>query len=209
MIDSSKCFSILATTCGQFAGQFESVAFNELRDSPYLRDGEDVIYPDETPASDVLQDLAEEMDERYRLFQKTGVDTRDDYVEKTGQMLPRIVCICDEYFDLINRGKKYKEAVETQICRLGAKARAAAIHLIIATQYPSRKVIKGALDANLPARIGLKMSKSIESNMLLGTAGAENLLGDGDLLFKDIGEPRRLQAPLLSKEQRKDIFAKR
>ena len=183
-------------------------AFNELRGSPYLRDGEDVIYPDETPASDVLQDLAEEMDERYRLFQKAGVDTRDDYVKTTGQMLPRIVCICDEYFDLINRGKKYRDAVEAQICRLGAKARAAAIHLIIATQHPSRKVIKGALDANLPARIGLKMSKSIESNMLLGSSGAENLLGHGDLLFKDIGEPKRLQAPLLSDEQRKEIFSK-
>jgi len=80
--------------------------------------------------------------------------------------------------------------------------------LIIATRQPSRQVIKGALDANIPARVGFKMSKAIESNMLLNQKGAENLLGSGDLLFKDIGEPVRLQAPYLVPEQRIELFQK-
>ncbi len=89
----------------------------------------------------------------------------------------------------------------------GVKARAAGIHLILATQQPSRQVIKGALDANIPTRLGFKTNKAIESKMLLNTSGAENLLGKGDFLFKDIGDPIRLQAPLLTPELRKEIFS--
>jgi DNA segregation ATPase FtsK/SpoIIIE-like protein len=85
-----------------------------------------------------------------------------------------------------------------QVSLLGAKARAAGIHLILATQQPSREVIKGVLDSNIPARVGLMMVKREESKMLLGQAGAEHLLGKGDLLFRDVGDPIRLQAPLLS-----------
>ena len=181
-------------------------AFNELQKSPFLHSKEALVYPDEIQADEVLQKLAQEMEKRYRIFQDAGVDCRNDYVQRSGRAMARIVCICDEYYDLINRGKKYREGVESQIFRLGAKARAAAIHLIIATQQPSRKVIKGALDANIPARIGLKMNKAMESNMLLGTKGAERLLGNGDLLFKDIGEPERLQALLLSEKSRRQLF---
>jgi len=74
---------------------------------------------------------------------------------------------------------------------------AAGIHFILATQQPSREVIKGVLDFNIPARVALMMIKWEESKMLLGQAGAESLLGKGDLLFRDVGEPVRLQAPLL------------
>ena len=92
---------------------------------------------------------------------------------------------------------------------MGAKARAAGIHLILATQQPSRQTIKGPLDANIPARIGLKMQKPLESQMLLSESGAERLLGYGDLLFRDLGPPRRLQAPLLSEQDRDTIFGRR
>ncbi len=181
-------------------------AFNELKGSPFLMDQNALVYPDEQYAADVLARLADEMDLRYTRLQQAGVDTQDQFIIMTGEKMPRIICVCDEYFDLISRGKQEREDVETQIFRLGAKARAVGIHLIIATQHPGRRVIKGALDANLPARVGLKMNKDIESKMLLDQKGAENLLGKGDLLFKDIGDPVRLQAPYLSPEERQHIF---
>jgi DNA segregation ATPase FtsK/SpoIIIE, S-DNA-T family len=73
--------------------------------------------------------------------------------------------------------------------------------LIVATQEVGRETIGGLLDANLGARVGLRMGKDIESRLLLGQNGAENLRGNGDLLFKDIGEPIRLQAPFLPKDR--------
>lgn len=181
-------------------------AFAELKNSPFLLNQEALVYPDEQSAENLLEELANEMDQRYRALQESSTDNRDQHVIKTGELMPRIICICDEYADLINRDKKARALIEKQIFRLGTKARAAGIHLIIATQQPSREVIRGALDANLPARIGLSMSKAIESNMLLNQKGAENLLGKGDLLFKDIGDPVRLQSPLLTTEKRTEIF---
>ena len=181
-------------------------AFSELKGSPFLLDSDALVYPDEQLAAAVLARLADEMDGRYKLLQDAGVDTRDQFVMKTGKIMPRILCVCDEYFDLISRGEKERKELEAQIFRLGAKARTAGIHLIIATQQPSRQTIKGALDANIPARVALKMSKAIESNMLISQNGAENLLGSGDLLFKDIGDPIRLQSPYLPPKERKELF---
>jgi DNA segregation ATPase FtsK/SpoIIIE-like protein len=108
--------------------------------------------------------------------------------------------VCDEYADLLTRGRAERKAVERQVIRLGSKARAAGIHLMVATQQPSREVIKGALDAVIPARVGLQMARDIESRMLLGVPGAETLLGHGDLLFKDLGDPVRLQGLWLDGE---------
>ena len=137
------------------------------------------------------------MERRYVLFQEAGVDNVNQYVSTTRHVLPRIVCVCDEYYALIAGDSKKRKEIETQITLLGAKARAAGIHLILATQQPSREVVKGVLDSNIPARVGLMMVKKEESKMLLGQGGAENLLGKGDLLFRDVGDPIRLQAPLL------------
>lgn len=178
-------------------------AFHALRNSPYL--WLPLVFPDEQPADEVLKKLCAEMDERYRLLD--GADTIVEAAAKSDKPLPRIVCVCDEYRDLISRGTKERKQIEEQICRLGAKARAAGIHLILATQEPSRDTIKGPLDSNMPARVGLRMGRYLESNMLLGEAGAEKLLGHGDLLFKDINCPRRLQAPLLTEENRNEIFS--
>ncbi|MCP4108033.1 MAG: DNA translocase FtsK [Desulfobacteraceae bacterium] len=184
-------------------------AFNEFSNSPFLMNDNALVYPDEQSAKNLLIQLGDEMDRRYRLLQDVQVDTRKQFIMKTGKMMPLIVSVCDEYYDLVNRDRKERDELEEQIFRLGAKARAAGIHLIIATQQPSRQTIKGALDTNIPARIGLKMSKSIESNMLLSQKGAENLLGKGDLLFKNIGDPIRLQSPYLLSEERKIIFEAR
>jgi len=172
-------------------------AFNELADSPYLLTPESLVFPDAQPVGDVLKELVREMERRYVLFQKAGVDNINQYVGTTRHVLSRIVCICDEYYALIAGDSKKRKQIETQISLLGAKARAAGIHLILATQQPSREVVKGVLDSNIPARVGLMMVKKEESKMLLGQNGAENLLGKGDLLFRDVGDPVRLQAPLL------------
>lgn len=180
-------------------------AFHALRASSFL--WRPLVFPDEQSASNVLEELAEEMDARYRRLD--GADSIDQLAARTDQPLPRIVCVCDEYRDLISLSKEERKRIESHICRLGAKARAAGIHLILATQQPSRDTIKGPLDANIPARVGLKMGKALESNMLLSEHGAEKLLGHGDLLFKDIGRPRRLQAPLLTEANRAAIFGGR
>lgn len=180
-------------------------AFHALQDSPYL--WRPIVFPDEHSTVDILKQLSDEMDRRYRVSE--GADSFSQMAAKSETPLPRIVCVCDEYRDLISRNRKERKGIEEQICRLGAKARAAGIHLILATQEPSRDTIKGPLDSNIPARVGLKMGKRLESTMLLNEAGAEKLLGNGDLLFKDIGQPRRLQAPLLTDENRAEIFGKR
>jgi len=172
-------------------------AFNEFAESPYLLTPESLVFPDARPVVDVLEELVSEMERRYVAFQEAGVDTLNQYRGSTQQILPRIVCVCDEYYALIAGDTKKRKEVETQVSLLGAKARAAGIHLILATQQPSREVVKGVLDSNIPARVGLMMVKREESKMLLGQTGAENLLGKGDLLFRDVGDPVRLQAPLL------------
>jgi len=173
-------------------------AFNEFANSPYLLTSESLVFPDAQPVEDVLKELVREMERRYVRFQKAGVDNVNQYAESTRKMFARIVCVCDEYYALIAGDSKKRKEIETQISFLGAKARAAGIHLVLATQQPSREVVKGVLDSNIPARVGLMMVKKEESKMLLGRTGAENLLGKGDLLFRDVGDPVRLQAPLLS-----------
>ncbi len=172
-------------------------AFNEFAESPYLLTPDSLVFPDARPTESVLKELVSEMEHRYVSFQKAGVDNLNQYWDSGREMFPRIVCVCDEYYALIAGDSKKRKEIETQISLLGAKARAAGIHLILATQQPSREVVKGVLDSNIPARVGLMMVKREESKMLLGQAGAENLLGKGDLLYRDIGDPVRLQAPLL------------
>jgi DNA segregation ATPase FtsK/SpoIIIE, S-DNA-T family len=173
------------------------IAFREFIGSPFLLRPESLVFPDSQPVLEVLNDLVAEMDRRYALLHRSGKDGLGEYVRSTGRVLPRIVCMCDEYFALVSGDLKMRKEIESRISLLGAKARAAGIHLILATQQPGREVIRGALDSNIPGRIGLMMVKREESRMLLGCAGAEKLLGKGDLLFRDVGDPVRLQAPLI------------
>ena len=181
--------------------------FSDLQGSPFLWNDSALVYPDEQPAADVLAVLADEMDRRYRRFEQVQVEHLDAYNQTHDPPLPRIVCVCDEYADLINRDREERKTIEARINRLGQKARSAGIHLLIATQHPSRQIVRGTLDANLPARIGFKMNRDIESKMVLNQRGAEHLLGAGDMLFKSIGEVKRLQAPLMRPEERLRFFA--
>ncbi|MBV9744614.1 MAG: DNA translocase FtsK, partial [Acidobacteriia bacterium] len=177
-------------------------AFNELAGSPYLWADRRIVYPDELSPLELFDELIEEMERRYRAFQATGADHLAA-LQQQGGTFPRIVCVCDEYADLLTHDRK---EIEERIGRLGQKARAAGIHLVLAVQQPSREMVKGALQANIPARVALRVTSRIESNMLLDRAGAEDLLGNGDLLFKDIGQPVRPQGVFLPPGERRIIF---
>ena len=175
-------------------------AFSDLQNSPFLWTQEQgAVVP-------LLSSLIEEMDRRYRLMGDEGVLDVANLPAKARLACPRIVFICDEYADLVaHRGDRRE--IEERIAVLGGKARAAGIHLVIATQRPSRDILDGALRANLAAKVALKTNSSIESRLVLGVPGAESLLGEGDLLYQDAGGPVRLQAPLLSSTDRAEWMA--
>jgi len=105
--------------------------------------------------------------------------------------------------------KKDREKIEMAINQLGAKARAAGIHLVIATQDPRAQILSPALKANLGGRVCLKTTSATQSRMIIEENGAEALLGHGDLLFKTTGDPVRLQAPLLEEDERIELFGPR
>lgn len=180
-------------------------AFHDLQGSPYLR--QPLVFPDEpnTDITEVLDELIEEMERRYAMFD--GCSSLAELIDRRGTPIPRIVCVCDEYGDLMIGSTTQRKAIEQRITRLGAKARASGIHLILATQQPSRKTITGAIQTNLPGRVGLSMSSATESRMMFDQGGAENLLGKGDLLYKDIGASKRYQAVFLNDHQRRHIFS--
>jgi len=178
-------------------------AFAELKGSPFV---DALVYPPEHSVMDVLDPLIEEMERRYELFERNLVSDLPEYRAKTGKVLPRMVCVCDEYADLLVDRAATRD-VGAAINRLGAKARAAGIHLIIATQYPDRKTVEGALKMNLSGRICLRVSNHQQSNMIINRSGAERLLGKGDLFFLSIGDPVRLQSPYLSPQDRARIFS--
>ena len=183
-------------------------AFNGMEGSPYLYKGWDVLHPFDRPIAEVLDILIEEMNTRNLLFKEKGADDLAAFVAKTGKPLPRIVLFCDEYFDLIAE-KKTRQDIEMKVARLGSKGRSSGIHLIIATQYPKADVVTGVLKANLSGRVCLRMTDAKQSQVVLGQSGAERLLGKGDLLFQDVGEPKRLQAAFLPEPDRKRIFSLR
>jgi len=180
-------------------------AFNGLESSPYVYQGWGVLHPVDRSIAEVLDVLIEEMNKRNLLFKQQGVDELAGYAVKTGKPLPRIVLFCDEYFDLI-ADKANRKEIETRVARLGAKGRSSGIHLVIATQYPKADVVTGVIKANLSGRVCLRMTDGKQSQVVLGQPGAERLLGKGDLLFQDIGEPKRLQAAYLPEDERKHIF---
>lgn len=153
-----------------------------------------LVPPHPGAAEEALHALGDEMERRCRLMEEHGVDSVGAVSARTGQPIPRIFGIIDEYAALIRTDRLTRRAIERQITRLGQRARAAGIHLIIATEHPGREIIRGTLDANFPSRIAFRMEKAIESKLLLNQPGAETLLGDGDLLFRDGGESIRLQA---------------
>ena len=167
-------------------------------------------------ASRALQKVVDEMENRYELFSKVGARNIAGYnakvVEYNAQSeykqvpLPLIVVIVDELADLMMVASK---EVEDAIIRLGQKARAAGIHMILATQRPSVDVISGLIKANVPSRIAFAVSSGTDSRTILDENGAEKLLGRGDMLFKPIDEnhPVRLQGSFISDEDVERIVA--
>jgi S-DNA-T family DNA segregation ATPase FtsK/SpoIIIE len=180
-------------------------AFNEMEASPYLYQGWDVLHPADRSIAEVLDVLIEEMNRRNLLFKQHGADDLAGYVTKTGKPLARIVVMCDEYFDLI-ADKKTRREVEMRVARLASKGRSSGMHLILATQFPKADVVTSVIKANLQGRVCLRMTDGSQSQVMLGQYGAEQLLGKGDLLFQDIGEPKRLQALFLPEADRVRIF---
>jgi S-DNA-T family DNA segregation ATPase FtsK/SpoIIIE len=179
-------------------------AFPALGSSPFLYRHRPILFQ----ADDILpllDELVQEMENRYGLFERRKVKDLKKYNEVQAGALPRIVCICDEYADLVLADSKRGKEMERRIARIGAMGRAAGIHLLLATQRPSREVVKGVIRANMNARVALKVNEKLESRIILEQNGAETLLGNGDLLFKDLGPAIRLQSPLISDEDLKRV----
>jgi S-DNA-T family DNA segregation ATPase FtsK/SpoIIIE len=171
------------------------VTFGKAGQSPFLLYPEALLFtPEDAIAGFDL--LRQTMEERYQLFATHQcVDLEALRRMRPDISLPRIVLFCDEYGNLVAR-KKDRDAIETAIVQLGAKARAAGIHLIIATQDPRAQILTPALKNNLEARVRLRTASSTQSRMMLEQNGAEALLGHGDLLFRQAGQIVRLQALL-------------
>lgn len=163
------------------------------------------VVTDPRKAAGALAWAVQEMDNRYNLFAEKGVRDLKGYnkaVEKNAETgkLPQIVIIIDELADLMMVAKN---DVEDAICRLAQKARAAGMHLVIATQRPSVDVITGLIKANVPSRIAFAVSSQVDSRTILDSIGAEKLLGKGDMLYFPSGAPKpsRVQGAFVTDDE--------
>ena len=163
------------------------------------------VVTDPKKAAGALAWAVQEMDNRYNLFAQKGVRDLKGYnkaieKEEGAGKLPQIVIIVDELADLMMVAAK---DVEESICRLAQKARAAGMHLVIATQRPSVDVITGLIKANVPSRIAFAVSSQVDSRTILDSVGAEKLLGKGDMLFFPAGAPKpvRVQGAFVSDDE--------
>ena len=161
------------------------------------------VVTDAKKAAGALMWAVQEMVHRYSLFAEKGVRDIKGYnkiLENDGEKLPHIVIIIDELADLMMVAAK---DVEDAICRLAQMARAAGMHLVIATQRPSVDVITGLIKANVPSRIAFAVSSGVDSRTILDMYGAEKLLGKGDMLFSPVGssKPQRIQGAFISDEE--------
>lgn len=163
------------------------------------------VVTDPKKAASALYWAVNEMTQRYKLFADNNVRNIESYnklidTKSIGEKLPQIIIIIDELADLMMVAAN---DVEDAICRLAQMARAAGMHLVIATQRPSVDVITGVIKANIPSRISFAVSSQIDSRTILDMAGAEKLLGKGDMLFLPIGEnkPIRIQGAFISEKE--------
>lgn len=174
------------------------------------------VVKDPKKASAALGWAVAEMTGRYQKFADAGVrdiksyNTRMDKLTNKNdpeyQKMPQIVIIVDEFADLMMVAPG---EVEDSVCRLAQLARAAGIHLVLATQRPSVNVITGLIKANIPSRIALSVSSAVDSRTIIDSAGAEKLLGNGDMLFapQNLPKPIRVQGAFVSDEERDGVVA--
>ncbi|MDY2684836.1 MAG: DNA translocase FtsK, partial [Selenomonadaceae bacterium] len=158
-------------------------------------------------AASVLNWSVQEMENRYAKFAACNVRNMDTYNKKfPDEKMPAIVIIIDELADLMMVAP---HDVEDAICRLAQKARAAGIHMVLATQRPSVDVITGIIKANIPSRISFAVSSQIDSRTILDRSGAEKLLGKGDMLFYPVGasKPLRVQGAFISDDEVEKLLA--
>ena len=169
------------------------------------------VVTDPRKAAGALGWAVTEMEKRYKMLSDRKVRNIEEYnefVENLGdpeiEKMPYIVIMIDEFADLMQTASK---EVEDHIARIAAKARAAGIHLLLATQRPSVDVITGVIKANIPTRIALTTSSQIDSRTIIDAAGAEKLLGRGDMLFSPVGtnKPKRVQGCFVSNEEIKEV----
>lgn len=171
-------------------------------------DDDDAIITDTAKVLSVLNSLCIEMDDRYALLKKAGEREIEGYNAKfeSGALneaeghkyLPYIVLIVDEFADLILTGGK---EIETPIMRIAQKGRAAGMHMIIATQRPSRQVLTGLIKANCPARIAFRVTQRIDSGIILDEQGADALTGRGDMIYKNGDVHERVQCAFISNQE--------
>ncbi len=163
------------------------------------------VVTEPSKASGALKWAVLEMERRYHTFAETGVRDLASYNNRCEsnedmEKMPQIVIIIDELADLMMVARN---EVEDSICRLAQKARAAGMHLVLATQRPSVNVITGVIKANIPSRVAFAVSSQVDSRTILDISGAEKLLGKGDMLFSPIGmsKPKRVQGCFVSDEE--------
>ncbi|MCS6950190.1 MAG: DNA translocase FtsK, partial [bacterium] len=160
------------------------------------------VVKDVKQAAGILRAAIKEMERRYDLFSRAGVRNIDGYNSRVAEeeKLPYVVIVVDELADLMMQAAA---EVETSICRLAQLARATGIHLVIATQRPSVDVITGTIKANISSRIAFAVSSQVDSRTILDMAGAERLIGRGDMLFLpiDASKPTRIQGCYISEQE--------
>ena len=180
----------------------KQVEMNMYFDMPHLLCP--VVY-EALEAKNILSKICEEMDNRYSMFKTSGVNSIKDYnrwaKNNNKDTFPYIIIVIDEYADLVEQCKD----VSTPVVRLAAKARAAGIHMLIATQRPSVNVITGVIKSNLPTHVALMTSNAVDSMTILNEGGAEKLLGKGDMLVQTPLVSRvgctRVQSPFVTSDE--------
>ena len=167
------------------------------------------VVSDPKKAAGSLSWAVNEMERRFLLIEEVGVRDIDSYNELTKEdpekeYMPKIVIIIDELADLMMTAR---DEVETSICRLAQKARAAGMHLVIGTQRPSVDVITGLIKANVPSRIACTVASQVDSRTIIDVSGAEKLLGRGDMLYAPVGsmKPMRVQGSFVSEKEIENI----
>ena len=183
----------------------KKVEFTKYQGLPHLATP---VITDPKLAIATMRWLVDEMEDRYDFFSSIGVTNYQEYLEMQGNSIdtkhiPYLVLVIDEFADLMQTGGS---DVETIVARLTAKARAAGIHLIVATQRPSVDVISGTIKSNLPTRIAFKVQKALDSTIILDKTGAEKLLGNGDMLYyNEMGKECRIQGAFISTAEIKEV----